>query len=331
MIFICIFTIIAILFNADIAIAGARNGIELCIYTVIPALFPYCALSIWLRSMLSYNSIKILRPFEKYFNMPRGTGMLWILGLLGGYPIGAICVEQAYSAKGMSLRQSKYMRPICNNAGPSFIIGIAAFAFHNKTLPCYLLLIQALSSLMACLILSNATESSLISSRENPLCFTDALRQALLCMGNICATVIIFKVFLSIGDYYSGKFVRQEIWTILTGFIELTNGSVLLGNIAYEAKRFIMAAGMLSFGGLCVHMQTASVSSPGTYKCYLFCVLLKTIISILFAIIFIKVRRFYWFIIIYILLLSVIKLLKHIIIKKTVAIRKKVLYNGSTS
>ena len=326
-IILCIFAISTIIFHSTTSIRGAQEGIKLCIYTILPALFPYCVLSIWLRSMLSNQNSKYMRPFEKFINLPSGCGLIFLLGLLGGYPIGAICVDQEQKNGRISTITANYLRPICNNAGPSFVIGIISASFDNRYYPYYLLLIQALSSILLCIIFLVPSKGNYLPHNTKEITFNNAVKQAISYMVNICATVIIFRVILSIINYYTlGTFPNEWI-TIINGLIELTNGVISLKNIQNTAIRFVIASGLISFGGLCVHIQTASLSSPGTYKYYLLCSIIKSVINILFALIYITCNSIYKILVIYLFTLVILKITKCLLHKKVVAIPEKMMYN----
>lgn len=320
-----------IILNAKDAIRGAINGIELCLYTVIPALFPYCALSIWFRSLVNNNQLKSLGPIEKYLNLPYGGFILLILGLLGGYPIGAICVERAIKSKQYHREHVKYMHGICNNAGPSFIIGIVGISFVKKEYIYLLILIQIFSVLCTCILLSKQTETGSIPQAEETLKFSDAIHQAIIAISNVCATVILFKTVLSVAQNIFYFISNQITITIITSFFEITNGASLLKNIHNENLRFIIAAGMISFGGICVHMQTLTILPFNMYKYYVGSTLIKTFFSIWLSTIFVKTQSIYIFITSAIILLIFIKIIKTIIYKKTVAIKKKIMYNTPIS
>ena len=80
-------------------------------------------------------------------------------------------------------------------------------------------------------------------------------------MAKICGWVILFRMLISILDYYVLEHLPANIGTIICGILELSNGCIRLKNmdIAYI---FVVASLLLSFGGICVWMQTASIIKP---------------------------------------------------------------------
>ena len=70
--------------DSKTALLGAQKGIELCIYTVIPSLFPFFVISILLTGALSGSSLAMLRPILRFCKMPEGSGNLLTVGPGGG-------------------------------------------------------------------------------------------------------------------------------------------------------------------------------------------------------------------------------------------------------
>ena len=87
---------LALILDGRTAIDGARQGIELCLRTVIPSLFPFFVLSILLTSSLLGSPLAVLRPLGRLFGMPDGAESLLIPAFLGGYPVGAQNVAAAF-------------------------------------------------------------------------------------------------------------------------------------------------------------------------------------------------------------------------------------------
>ena len=84
-----------LILDSKTALAGAQSGVELCIRTVIPSLFPFFLFSILLTTSLMGRRIRILRPLCRLCRIPEGAESILIAGCLGGYPVGAQCVSQA--------------------------------------------------------------------------------------------------------------------------------------------------------------------------------------------------------------------------------------------
>ena len=300
----CGFMMFLILLHSKQAIEGAKNGVILCLYTVIPALFPFSVLSVMLRSRITGCRSRFILHFEKICNMPEGFGRIFLIGLLGGYPIGAICIEESVKEGSFDASEVKYLRALCNNAGPSFIIGMTAELFSNKKYSIYLLVIQGLSAILTCAILSKNNHPKLRATRINACKITDALKTSCSSMAIVCGIIIFFNAFTAIIKNYITKFVTQMTWIIITGLLELTSGISLLPMLFSDEVRFIIAAGMLSFGGFCVTLQTISLSSSGG-RYYIAGKLIQAMISVFLAYCIIKLQ--YGCFVIYLALFIIIR------------------------
>ena len=87
-----------------------------------------------------------------------------------------------------------------------------------------------------------------------------ALNQSLRAMAGVCGWVVIFRVVLQYCDIHFLILLPSEMQVLLTGLLELSNGIAALCCISHQGIRFIACACLLSFGGLCVGMQTISVT-----------------------------------------------------------------------
>ena len=111
---------------------------------------------------------------------------------------------------------------------------------------------------------------------------------------------------------------------ILIGILELTNGCVSLQKIPDGALRTVLCAGMLSFGGLCVHMQTMSILQGLSTKKYWEGKLIQTTCSLLMASITVYAGGWCAVAGMGILLILILAM------QKRLAIPKKMMYNANS-
>ena len=79
-------------------------------------------------------------------------------------------------------------------------------------------------------------------------------------MGNICGWILLFRVVRSILCRWMLWFLPSQLQVLLSGFLELSGGCCDLRMITDESIRFIIFSVFLSCGGLCVAMQTLSIT-----------------------------------------------------------------------
>lgn len=325
LIFVSLCAIILIL-DSQHAFIGASEGIRLCIESVIPSLFPFFFISTIITTLLK-TTIRRTTDINK---------ILLLIGYISGYPIGAKTVHQAYKDGQISKDHAEKMLAICNNAGPAFIFGVLSHLFPRKILLWSIWGTQISSSLIILSFLShNNAANKQNSYSQDSKSITQSLQNAIQSMASVCGWVILFKTFLSILNYRLLSYITPIARIILTGICELTNGCFSLSSIESQPEKYLLCNIFLSFGGLCITMQTSSVSTPLRIKKYLKlkvaqCAIAGTIAYLLLPVVYKESN------------LSSIAILRYpagiitiifasIIFKKTVAFLKKLLYNGKKS
>lgn len=254
-----------LILDSKTAITGGQEGIRLCLQTVIPALFPFFIISGLVCQSFLGESITFLRPLGALCGIPKGSESLLLLSYLGGYPVGAKNIANAVQYGSISRDDAKRMLGFCNNAGPAFLFGMAASLFESKWAPWVLWFIHIISSILVGCILPGKTNSICKLAKPQNTDKIQNVKRAVYTMANVCAWVILFRVFLSFTRKWVFFFLPVEFCVWITGLAELTNGIIGLQTITNDGLRFILCAGLLGFGGLCVAMQTISIlESIGT-------------------------------------------------------------------
>ena len=261
--------ILLLIIDNRTAFTGAADGLEMCIKTVVPALLPFFVLSNILTASLVSRAPRILSPIGKICKIPSGQETLFLIGILGGYPVGAKSIQQASSAGYLSKEDASRMLPFCNNAGPSFIFGIAALQFSDRATAWILWGIQVLSALFTGFIIPGKITRKRTNISTQSLTITTALADSLKALGNVCGWIILMRVVIAFLQRWLLWLLPINTVVLLTGLLELANGCHVLTQISNESFRFIIASGILSFGGLCVSFQTKSVTQGLSFGWYL--------------------------------------------------------------
>lgn len=249
-----------LILDAGTALQGASEGIGLCVRSVIPSLFPFMILSIYLTGNLGDVSLPFSRYLRKACRIPVGSEGIFLTGLLGGYPTGARAVSQAYEAGQLGRADAQRMLGFCNNAGPAFLFGMLGSCFSNQTILWTLWGIHILSAMLVAIFLPGGTEDTIITAHTNRVTLPEALEKAVKTMAIICGWVVLFRVIDTFIDRWLCWMLPEFVQILFSGFLELTNGCIRLSDIDNEAMRFILACLFLNSGGLCVGMQTISVT-----------------------------------------------------------------------
>lgn len=277
---------VLLIFYSRQVISAAAEGVQLCIRTAIPSLFPFFVLSGILVPGISTIRIPAL---QKLLKVPFGWESVFLLSAVGGYPIGAQCIAQGYKAKQLSKAQAQRMLGFCNNCGPSFLFGVVAPFFPNPGYAAVLMVISVLSAIFVGLLWKEGEVTCSDVPEITPVTLPKAVKQALTSMANVCTWIVLGKIAVLFLNRFIPQSLPVSIKITLTGLLELTNGCLALGKIDDLTIRFLVAAIMIPFGGVCVAMQISSICAEAdlSVQNYIPQKLMQACISFLLAWIFI--------------------------------------------
>lgn len=271
------------------AAESVRGGLELCAGVIIPSLLPFFVLS-GLVSALGLPQLLARaaeRPMRALFGVS-GLGCVpFVLGLTGGYPVGAAAVANLVRSGELSAREGERLLPFCNNTGPAFILGAAGSGVFGSTACGALLYLSHLSAAVAVgAVFSRrrAGEQAAVprsgpGPRAFPAALAESVRSAVTSTLNVCGFVLFFAVVTGLLDnagIFSGLTgglaahtgaPLQACRALLTGVLELGGGIGAMGGLSASAENLALCSFLLGFGGLSVHCQTLSVLEGTDMKC----------------------------------------------------------------
>ena len=281
-IFLITAAMLFLMLDSRTAISGIISGLELCIYTIIPALFPFLFLSSLLLNELSGWKSGILHPITAKLGMPLGIEGILVVGLLGGYPTGAASVASYYRQKKIDRLQAERMLGFCNNAGPAFIFGISSSIF-----PWYLSLviwiIHILAAMLTAYIIQSPQKTIIIMNESTGTTASQVLNNTIRTMAVICGWIILFRMVIYVCCQYFLCSLPEVLQVIVQGILELSNGCCSLNTVTDPTIQFILFSVFISLGGICVLMQTASVAAPLSLRWYIKGKLLQCLISFIIS------------------------------------------------
>lgn len=244
------------------AVAGeaVRRGLTLCARSIIPALFPYFVVSGLFTSLGFAEGVgrRLALVTEHLFGVGGAGASALFLGLLGGYPVGGRTAGQLYRAGRLEKDEAQRLLAFCNNAGPSFILGVVGLGcFQSLRAGVLLYVIHALSAVLVGVLQKKKGRPR--RSAPRPLsppekilpAFIRSVQDSAGAMVRICGFVVFALVVQALLAELTGITHPAAL-----GFIELTGGVVRLGS---SPSDFVWAATLLGWGGLSVHGQTAAV------------------------------------------------------------------------
>lgn len=276
---ICVIIMALALADAKTITCGAESGIKMCLEVVLPSLFPFIFMCILFSGYISQLPFPFSSAIERSCGIPKGSLYLLILGLLGGYPVGAQCIASAYNQGQLQKADAERMLPFCNNAGPGFIFGLMGVILKDGKLCLYLWLIQIVSAIIVGGILPSKSKSTFKAVPRIRPTIPASLEKSVSAMAKICGWIILFRVLIEVINTHFHFLSNIFVY----GILELSNGCLQLQHTAGVSAAFILAAPMLAFGGLCVFLQTKSVASGLSARYYFPGKALQTIISFVLA------------------------------------------------
>lgn len=152
---------VLLLCRESVAAQGVRDGIDLCITSVIPGAVPLFLRrrSCWCRWGRRRCWDGARGRCSAGCSASAGAGAsAFLLGLIGGYPVGAKTTESLVRQGLLPPEDGALLLTFCNNAGPAFILGIAGSGvFQSPRAGVWLYLIHAAAAtavgLIFCFIL----------------------------------------------------------------------------------------------------------------------------------------------------------------------------------
>ena len=271
---------------------SVAEALALCARSVVPSLFPFLVAS---SALLALGFGELAAPWlaglmEPLFRVPGAGSAALVLGLVGGYPIGAKTAADLYRENLVSREEAERLLAFCNNSGPAFILGVVgAGVFGSGRVGLLLYLTHAAASILVGILFRfhggrdagrekrpvRATFETVRASSA----FTGAVVKALQSTLSICAFVVFFSVVLELLSAYGvlaalaqvlAMFGVGEEWArrLVAGLLELSSGVSSLTGAGSQGVS--MAAFMLGWAGLSVHCQVLaflgdSGLSMGTY------------------------------------------------------------------
>ena len=275
--------LLVLILDSALAVKGATAGLELCIKTVIPPLFPFFVLSSVLTTSLMEIDFSPFRLLGKALGMSERASSVLVSALLGGYPVGAKCVGDLYQRRLISQQEAERLLAFCSNAGPSFLFGMVAAYFPDPKTAWVIWLIHIGGALLTAMVIPPAEGKNIKPNQEADIPTGSAIVSAAKAMELVCCWVILFRMIITFLEAWFLWALPDWAQILTMGLLELTNGCCQLTEIADVRIRFVLCCCMLSFGGICVLLQTASVTKGLRLWYYWKGKLLQTMFSLLFS------------------------------------------------
>lgn len=280
---IWIFGLLLLILDTETAKSSTYEGIELCLRVIIPSLFPFFFITSYLNTALLGISVPGLNRIMEWLHFPAGGDSLLLLGLIGGYPVGAQLIADACEKGYIKKETGNILLGYCNNAGPAFIFGVTGMLFSSLWITVALWIIHIGSALLTGRLLPRPKEKAIVPMIHQDLSLTDTLKKSMYICSTVCGWILVCKIITGYLNKWLSDALPVSLTTLLSGFLELSNGCILLDAFPSESTRFLLSSLFLAFGGFCVMLQTASVTKELGLGLYIPGKMIQTALSTLTA------------------------------------------------
>ena len=270
--YISVLSVIALmLLRTQQIILYTQKTLRMCYEIIIPSLFPFFVCS----GLLIYSGFaeavsgcarRIMRPL---FNVAPSGAAAFVLGIISGFPLGAVCTKDLYKSGNLSKIEAERLLAFCNNSGPLFIIGTVGTAIYLK--PVYGIMLYAIhicSSVIVGIIFKNYGKAQHNSPptqiNTNDVSIAKAIALSLDAAARNIITVCFSVVFFStIAQALLDLLPLSPISdAIASGLCEFSTGTLKISMLDTDiALKLIMTSLIVGFSGLSVHLQVMSVTA----------------------------------------------------------------------
>lgn len=322
LLFFSLVSLILLLLFPDICLAGAKDGLLIWFETILPTLFPFMVLSLFMVQTKISEKISSFFPaaLRKLLGISPMGAYPVLIGMLSGFPVGASVTVTLLKEGKLSFKESSYLICLCNNISPMFLLSFIGGHCLGLGWQRYLLIpILHLSAFASARLISPPTwtkRSSALSS-IHPLHSEDkpndipssqkekdsvtpashtatslitACNTSIMSALHTLAFVGGYMMLFSLISRLLLTLSPHPVTNIVAALLEISTGSSYLAKscaLPYTHKIILLGA-LSSFGGLSSIAQTSSVITEAGFSIIRYSVskLLQAVITGVLCILF---------------------------------------------
>lgn len=270
--------IILFAINPQQNMTSCYEGIKVWALYVLPALFPFFILTKLLASFGVIEKVgnKLSGVTRFLFGAPGVSAYVYLMSILSGYPVGAKLTADLYEQGSITEKEAIKITTFTSTSGPLFVIGtVAAGMFANVKLGLVILISHLLGAIANGILFRSYGKSTSVCSavpvQASKNILEDTMWSSIKSVLMIGGYVSIFFVLIQILNNYKILFPinfvlggllsliglpAQVSSGITDGFFEVTRGCLTMSQLAIPMPVVaIILTVIISFGGLCIHMQ----------------------------------------------------------------------------
>lgn len=245
---------------------------------LIPSLFPFFFLS---EFMIEYGFIDLLSQLlkgvmEKFFHLSKNAAFPFAMSMISGFPSGAKYIRRVVDDKMLDEEDATRLLTFTHFSNPLFILSFIASLFgQNKKVAIIILLSHySVNFLIGFFIRGKKKEKkendtfmkhTKVAPKPFGVVFKNAIFHSFETLTLMLGTITFFLMVSSILERILPLSSLQN--AILSGLLEMTQGIKKISDLSlFVPLQASFISFFLSFGGLSIHMQVASIISSTKIK-----------------------------------------------------------------
>lgn len=273
--------VLSMLKNPQVAASAGRSAVRLCLSTIVPTLLPFFVCGGLLVSLGAARLCsRFLSPvMQPLFRVPGCGALSFVLGTVCGFPMGAACAAELYSAGECSKTQAERLTAFCNSSSPLFVLGVVGGEMlSDPQMGVYLYLSHVLSALAVGFLFrfwgtgrevkSPCLPPAVPNTKHTARTLGSVFDNSVFSILRVCALVIFFSVVTAL-------LPQSRITPFLHALLEITGGISSVTSLKLDPYILLpLISFFLAFSGVSVLMQVNAVISPcglSSVPCFLGC------------------------------------------------------------
>lgn len=274
-----VFVMVLLAINPSKYMQSCLNGISLWGLSVLPALFPFFFFSGILTKLqiLDVLGNKLSKIMQKTFHTSGSSGIIYLLSIISGYPVGAKITSDLYEKGVFSKDEVVRINAFASTSGPLFVIGaVGVGMLYNHTVGVILLVAHLVGALLNGLLYRNYHHKpqDCINIQNSPSInssISSTLYDSIISILIVGGYIVIANILIDmLGDLGVLKFTSDLINSITNllgcgaslgdglsnGILEITRGCKDLASLSLSPKEVApIICGLISWGGISIQLQ----------------------------------------------------------------------------
>lgn len=253
MLLICLLMAGAIVFHSGVQSAVLSAG-ERCVRTLVPSLYFF---SILAAGCIRSGILEGVSAGRKLCHTDSYLLAVVIFSQLAGYPVGAQMLHTMRTNGTISEASERRMLCVCIGCGPGFLLGTVCGQLPLRA-ALWMMLSVSLPNILFAFYLARGTELTRTQTKHvsGVMLLTDSVESAASAMLKISGMVMAVAAVLAILEGLTVFcFFGEHTVTLVKSIAEIS----CITEFMHNSGSLPMAAALLSFGGICVHLQAAAI------------------------------------------------------------------------